>query len=259
MFLCALISTLTMTGVLQVPLNLPRSKVNSWGRVCLPKVHTSSPSVSSLPLNFAQLLARLPPLWLFAVYLNFVCRAVPSSSMIVALFLPLMPTQGLSPSPPSSLPLFCTFIASTAPIVGSQSLRRVPLIATPWTVALQAPLSMGFSRQEYWSGLPFPSPRDLPDPGMEPASLALAGRFFTAEPPDNSHYFAIVLPFSSEFPLPLPLPLPLPESSAAAGRSIRGPTLGLLGPGSEAPDTWPFPFSLSSELPLSPNDPGCWV
>ena len=58
--------------------------------------------------------------------------------------------------------------------------------ATPWTVAHQAPLSMGFSRQEYWSGLPFPSPGDLPDPGIEPASLvspALAGGFFTPAPP----------------------------------------------------------------------------
>ena len=44
---------------------------------------------------------------------------------------------------------------------------------TPWTVARQAPLSMGFSRLEYWSGLPFPSPGDLPDPGTEPGSLAL--------------------------------------------------------------------------------------
>ena len=46
-------------------------------------------------------------------------------------------------------------------------------LATPWTVARQAPLSMGFSRQEYWSGLPFPSPGDLPDPGIEPWSPAL--------------------------------------------------------------------------------------
>ena len=45
--------------------------------------------------------------------------------------------------------------------------------ATPWTVARQAPLSMGFSRQEYWSGLPFPSPEDLPDPGIEPRSPTL--------------------------------------------------------------------------------------
>ena len=54
---------------------------------------------------------------------------------------------------------------------------------TPWTVTHQASLSMGFSRQEYWSRLPFPSPGDLPDPGIEPsmspAALALADRFFT--------------------------------------------------------------------------------
>ena len=46
-------------------------------------------------------------------------------------------------------------------------------LATPWTVACQAPLSMGFSRQEYWSGLPFPSPGDLPNPGIKPGSPAL--------------------------------------------------------------------------------------
>ena len=49
--------------------------------------------------------------------------------------------------------------------------RHVWLCATPWTVACQTPLSMGFSRQEYWSGLPFPPPGDLPDPGTKPASL----------------------------------------------------------------------------------------
>ena len=54
---------------------------------------------------------------------------------------------------------------------------------TPWTVACQAPLSMGFPRQEYWSGLPFSPPGDLPDPGIKPASPALAGGFFTAQPP----------------------------------------------------------------------------
>ena len=54
---------------------------------------------------------------------------------------------------------------------------------TPWTVACQAPLSMGFSRQESWSGLPFPPPVDLPNPGPKPRSPALAGRFFTTEPP----------------------------------------------------------------------------
>ena len=57
---------------------------------------------------------------------------------------------------------------------------------TPWTVARQAPLSMGFSRQEYWSGLPFPTSADLPDPGIEPESPALAGRFLTTEPPGQT-------------------------------------------------------------------------
>ena len=55
--------------------------------------------------------------------------------------------------------------------------------ATPWIVAHQAPLSMGFPRQEYWSRLLFPSPGDLPDPGIKPASPALAGGFFTTEAP----------------------------------------------------------------------------
>ena len=58
-----------------------------------------------------------------------------------------------------------------------------------WTVACQAPLSMEFSRQEYWSGLPFPPPGDLPDPGIDLTSLvfsALAGRFFSTMPPGKS-------------------------------------------------------------------------
>ena len=56
-------------------------------------------------------------------------------------------------------------------IVVSQSLSHVQLFVNPWTVACQAPRSMGFSRQEYWSGLPFPSPRDLPNPGDNPHLL----------------------------------------------------------------------------------------
>ena len=64
-----------------------------------------------------------------------------------------------------------------------QLLSHVQLFAIPWTVACQAPLSIAFSRQEYWSGLPFPPPGDLPNPGTEPRSSALAGRFFTTEPP----------------------------------------------------------------------------
>ena len=56
-------------------------------------------------------------------------------------------------------------------------------LVTPWTVACQAPLSTGFSRQEYWSGLPFPSRKNLPNQGIKSTSPALAGRFFTTEPP----------------------------------------------------------------------------
>ena len=63
-------------------------------------------------------------------------------------------------------------------------LSCVRLFATPWTVAHQAPPSMGFSRQEYWSGLPFPSPGDLPNPGIEPRSPALQADYLTSEPPD---------------------------------------------------------------------------
>ena len=60
-------------------------------------------------------------------------------------------------------------------------------LVTPRTVAHQAPLSIGFPRQEYWSGLPFLSPGDCPNPGIKPVSPALAGIFFTAEPPRKSH------------------------------------------------------------------------
>ena len=62
-------------------------------------------------------------------------------------------------------------------------LSRVRLFVTPWTVAHQASLSMDFSRQKYWSGLLFPPPGDLPNPGIKPISPALAGRFFITEPP----------------------------------------------------------------------------
>ena len=66
----------------------------------------------------------------------------------------------------------------------------VQLFAMPWTVAHQASLSVEFSKQEYWSGLPFPVPGDLPDPGIEPVSLAspaLAGEFSTTEPPGKPY------------------------------------------------------------------------
>ena len=62
-------------------------------------------------------------------------------------------------------------------------LSRVLLFATPWTIAHQAPLSTGFPRQEYWSGLPFPSLGNLPDPGIEPGSPTLEADALTSEPP----------------------------------------------------------------------------
>ena len=65
--------------------------------------------------------------------------------------------------------------------VCAQLLSRVQLFVTPWTVSHQAPLSIEFSRQEYWKGLPFPPLGDLPDPGIEPESpmpSALAGKFY---------------------------------------------------------------------------------
>ena len=64
-----------------------------------------------------------------------------------------------------------------------QFLSCVWLSVTPWTIARQAPLSLGFSRQECWSGLPCPPPGDLPDPGIQSVSPTFAARFFTAEPP----------------------------------------------------------------------------
>ena len=66
-----------------------------------------------------------------------------------------------------------------------KSLSRAQLFVTLWTVAYQAPPSMEFSRQEYWSGLPFSSLGDLPSPEIEPMSAAMAGGFFMTEPPEE--------------------------------------------------------------------------
>ena len=84
--------------------------------------------------------------------------------------LPLIGMYPLSVSLPFLPPLCCVL----------SHFSRVQLFVIPWTVACQAPLSMGFSRQEYWSGLPCPSLGDLPGPGIEPKSPALADGFFTS-------------------------------------------------------------------------------
>ena len=79
-------------------------------------------------------------------------------------------------------PLIPSSSLSNLPKAKVKSLSHVRLFATPWTVAYQAPPSMGFSRQEYWSGLPFPSPGDLPDPGIKPRSPALQADTLPSEP-----------------------------------------------------------------------------
>ena len=82
-------------------------------------------------------------------------------------------------------------ITAASPHVHAKLLSHVQLFATPWTVASQALLSMGFSRQEYWHELPSPPPGDLPDPGIKPVSLksaALAGGFFTTSATWEDHH-----------------------------------------------------------------------
>ena len=98
-------------------------------------------------------------------------------------------------SPVSSSLCFCKEESSVASscVHAAQSFW---LFVTPWTVAHQSPLSREFSRQEYWSWLPFPSPWDLPKPGTEPMSLgspALAGKFFTTEPSGKPDFVIIAL------------------------------------------------------------------
>ena len=87
--------------------------------------------------------------------------------------------------------------------VCTQPLRHIWLLAALWTVAHQAPLSMGFSRQEYWSGLPFPPPGDFPDPRIEPVSPTspeLGGRFFSPEPSGMHWNVEHTRAFFSHFP-----------------------------------------------------------
>ena len=83
--------------------------------------------------------------------------------------------------------MFCCFIICYCGLVAKLCLT----LATPWTVALQAPLSMEFSKQEYCSGLPLPSPEDLPYPGMEPGSLVLQADSSKTEPPGKPLLFVI--------------------------------------------------------------------
>ena len=97
-----------------------------------------------------------------------------------------------------------------------KSLSRVRLFATPWTVALQAPPSMGLSRQKYWSGLPFPSPGDLPDPGIEPRSPTLQADALTSEPPGKQLLVNKHCQYYHLYPSPGDLPNPVIKSGSLA-------------------------------------------
>ena len=149
-------------------------------------------------------------------------------------------------------------------IVCSQSISCVQLFATLSTVACQAPLTVGFFRQEYWSRLPFPNPGDLPNPGSELASLvssALAGRFFTTVPPvkPSAHQRRLLSPYSGHSALSILSPSYSSSSSPSlkphhdlAIRSIHYPLMFPLLPHLESrlPSVLllPLPTTLSSVL-----------
>ena len=106
----------------------------------------------------------------------------------------------LAPPPCQMEEFSCPSIIKPGLSLCAQLLSCVRHFATPWTVSHQAPLSLGFPRQEYWNGLPFPTPGDLPRPGIKPMSPAFVGGFFTSEPPGKptlSRLHIYLLPLSS--------------------------------------------------------------
>ena len=124
--------------------------------------------------------------------------------------------------------------------VCAKSLSHVWLFVTLWTVALQAPLSMGFSRQEYWSGLPFSSPGDLPNPGIEPGSPALQADALSSEPPGKP---------KSLWSCPTlcnPMGCSLPASSVCGILWIRTPKWVAMPPPGDPPNPGFEPASLTS-------------
>ena len=123
----------------------------------------------------------------------------------------IFPTQGLNPGLPHCRRMLYqlshqgsspTFFVSALYMLCTQLFSRVRLFATPWTAARQAPLSMGLSRQEYWSGLPCPPPGDLPNPGIESRSPALHADSLLSEPLGklkNTVWVAFQLKYELEF------------------------------------------------------------
>ena len=132
--------------------------------------------------------------------------------------------------------LFQVLQIAAGKCVCALSLSRVWLFVSPWTVAHQAPLSKEFSRQEYWSGLPLPSPGVLPDPGIEltpPTFPALAGRFFTSAPIGKlggtkyiSLFFQLGICFCSAFFLFYHLPVNLTSKSVVLNQRGLGRGMG---------------------------------
>ena len=100
-------------------------------------------------------------------------------------------------------PSVCVCVCGSGDFISESRLT----LGTPWTVTHQSPLSLGLSRQEYWSGLLFPSPGDLHDPEINPISPALAGEFFTTDPPGKPTIYVGVL-YCTSGPLRLLFPLP---------------------------------------------------
>ena len=129
-------------------------------------------------------------------------------------------------------------------------LSRVWLFAIPWTVVYQASLSMGFSRQEYWSGLAFPSPGDLPDPGIEPRSPALQADALPSEPPPYNPFSTLQPWWTFKKSKPDHVTLLLNHWCLAKALKVQTPSYGLHGLTWFEPclPLWLHPLSLSPFL-----------
>ena len=115
-----------------------------------------------------------------------------------------------------------------------KSLSRVQLFATPWTVAYQVPLLMGFSGQECWSGLPFPSPGDVPDPGIEPSFLHCRQMLYHLSHQGNGLLF----------PPPGDLPNPGIEPTSPVSPALAGGFFTTMSPGKPCQDRWDITINL---------------
>ena len=119
-------------------------------------------------------------------------------------------SQDLLLRPSNLLKWFTECRASVCGGLGALVAHLCPTLATPWTVARQTPLSMGLSRQEYWSGLPFPSPGDLPDPGIKPRAPALQADSLPTELPGTPSGKSLPISLKCESVSPWVVPDSLP-------------------------------------------------